>query len=310
MRPRIFVPFLFLLAAGPARAVIDAQGDGTQNLTAPADDFGWGNVGLVLDSQDGIFVGGVYLGNGWVLSAYHGVRDASQTGFQFGSVFFGGIGYTVDPATANRLHNPNSSLADLSLFRLTTQPPLPSLTIASSAPTNNLSVTLMGNGPNRETALTQWLVNPATDPDTWTEVGAGGTNQGYKWAPSQALRWGTNNIAQFGPGVTTLSANDGFGITTVFRTTFDNLPNEAQAGGGDSGGGVFWKVGGQWQLGGIMLFVDNLDGQPSGTAVFGDDTYAANLASYRNEIVNIVPEPSTMALASAGAIVLARRRRR
>src|SRR5262245_45287803 len=120
MRPRVLIPLLTLAAAVPAQAVIVAQGDGTQNLTAPADDFGWANVGLVTDSQDGILIGGVYLGNGWVLSAYHGVRNASLTGFQFGTVYFGGVGYTVDAATASRLHNQDSSLADVSIFRLTT----------------------------------------------------------------------------------------------------------------------------------------------------------------------------------------------
>jgi hypothetical protein len=295
-----------LCASLPASAVIVAQGDGTQNLTAPADDFGWANVVLVQDVSDGINVTGVYLGNGWVLSAYHGVRDASLNGFQFGAVYAAGNTYFVDAASATRLHNPNSTVADLALFRLTTEPSLPSLNIAAAAPTNNLAVSMMGNTFGREPNLTEWLVTG----NIWTEVPAGGNAMGYEWSGGPVLRWGTNNVSQFSPGVTTINADDGFGITTVFRTTFNNNSNEAQAAPGDSGGGVFWKVGGEWQLGGIMLFTTDANGQPDGTSVFGNETYAANLASYRAEIASIVPEPSSLILALAGATLLLRLRRR
>ena len=51
-------------ASEPARAVILASGDGTGNTEAPADDFGFANVGAMAET-------GVYLGNGWVLTANH-----------------------------------------------------------------------------------------------------------------------------------------------------------------------------------------------------------------------------------------------
>lgn len=307
-------PVKFLLpllaAALPVHAVLVAQGDGTQNLTAPADDFGWANVGTVFDSSEGFNITGVYLGSGWVLTAYHGVRDATQTGFQFGPITFGGTPYTAEAGSGIRLHTPGFGLADLALVHLTSEPPLPSVTIASSDPTNNLSVTLMGNGPTRDPNQTHWLVNTATNPDTWTETALAGNAQGYKWDSGQALRWGTNNISAFGGGSTTNDFDDGFGNVMAFRTNFTNLASEAQAGFGDSGGGVFWKVGGQWQLGGIMLFTGNLDGQPANTAVFGDETYAANLATYRTEITSIVPEPSAVTLTLLGAALATRRRPR
>lgn len=296
-----------LFATVPASAVIVAGGDGTQNITAPADDFGWSNVVLVQDVTDGINVSGVYLGDGWVISAYHGVRDATLNGFQFGAVFAAGSTYFVDPFSATRLHNPNSTVADLALFRLTSEPPLPALTIAAAAPTHHLAVSMMGNTYGREASLTEWVVAS----NSWTEVPAGGNAMGYEWSGGPVLRWGTNNVTQFSPGITTLNADDGFGITTVFRTTFNNNPNEAQAAPGDSGGGVFWKVGGEWQLGGIILFTTDADGQPANTSVFGNETYAANLASYRAEIASIVPEPSSFILTVlAGVTLLLRRRHR
>jgi hypothetical protein len=308
MLSRVLTVLILLIL--PTHAVIVAQGDGTQNLSAPADDFGWANVILVQDVTDGINVTGVYLGNGWILSSYHGVRNANATGFQFGSVFIGGDTYFVDPGSATRLHNQNASPADLALFRLTTEPALPSLTLATSSPTNGRSVVMMGNGLNREADLTQWNVNTNSDPNTWTEVASGGTDQGYKWSGDAAMRWGTNNVAGFGGGVTTINVDDGFGVTSVFRTIFDNNLNEAQAAPGDSGGAVFWKVGGEWQLGGIMLFTVGAPNQPSGTSVFDNATYAADLSNYRAEIASIVPEPSSLMLGLLGAAPLFARRRR
>src|SRR3954468_14725557 len=76
--------FASVFAAVPGRAVVLAGGDGTQNTSPPAvDDFGFANVGRVFNTADGFFNSGVYLGHGWVLSAYHPVRTLSG-GFQFG----------------------------------------------------------------------------------------------------------------------------------------------------------------------------------------------------------------------------------
>ena len=120
---------IFLLVAASlfttplAQAVVVAGGDGTQNSSAPMmDDFGWASVGLVYDTTDGINISGVYLGDGWVLSAYHGVRDGSGTGFLFGGVTFGASSYGVNAATATRLHNADLSVADLALFQLDSTP--------------------------------------------------------------------------------------------------------------------------------------------------------------------------------------------
>ena len=59
---------------------------------------------------------------------------------------------------------------------------------------------------------------------------------------------------------------------------------EAQAVAGDFGGAVFAKHGGQWQLAGIMVAAEGYSGQPSPelTAVFGNETFMADLSYYRN----------------------------
>jgi hypothetical protein len=301
------VTTLFFALLLPCRAVIVSGSDGTQNTTAPAtDDFGFANVGLVFDTTDGIFIGGVYLGNGWMISAYHGVRNGSG-GFTFGNVILAGNNYTVESQSAVRLMS-GSDPADLAVFHLAgPEPNLPSVSLSGTTPAALASLAMAGNGRNRATSETHWNVNTATNPDTWTITPSPGDRQGYFYLPGATLRWG-NNVRTSDALVTT---DTGFGVTTLFRTSFSNdgtaVLNEAQGSPGDSGGGVFFKNGANWELSGIMLAVSSLDGQPAETAVFGNQTFIADIASYRSQIVSIVPEPSTGVLAGLGVLALAAR---
>jgi PEP-CTERM motif len=301
---------LFLTLLLPSRGVIVAGGDGTQNTTAPAtNDFGFANVGLVFDTTDGIYIGGVYLGNGWMISAYHGVRNGSG-GFSFGDVNLAGTSYTVDAQSAVRLTT-GGSPADLAVFHLAgPEPSLPSVSLSAVTPVPASILAMAGNGRNRAVAETHWNVNTIPEPDTWTITPSPGDRQGYFYLPGATKRWG-NNLRTTD---TLLTSDTGFGITTLFRTAFSNDPtaiaNEAQGAPGDSGGGVFYFNGLNWELSGIMLAVGTLNGQPAETAVFGDQTFIADIATYRSQITSIVPEPSTSLLAVLGTLGLAARRRR
>jgi hypothetical protein len=251
------------------------------------------------------------LGDGWVLSAYHNVTNGSG-GFTFGGVTLGGIGYTVDGSTATRLHNPDLSLADLAMFRLTTEPQdVPAVSLASANLNTGVSVKMMGNGQDRALDETQWLVVGSS----WTEVGFGGNRSGYELVGTRAMRWGNNTIET----LPALTPDPGFGRVVAFTMDFDNVSGEGMATGGDSGGGVFAKNGNLWELAGIMVLTDQLAGQPAGTVVYGNSpvetgnsTYAANIASYKAEIVGTmasVPEPSTAMALLMGSACLVRRRR-
>jgi hypothetical protein len=61
-----------------------------------------------------------------------------------------------------------------------------------------------------------------------------------------------------------------------------------------------------------MVAVDKFAGQPAGTVIYGNSTYATSVTSYKTEIVATmaaVPEPSTsMFLLTASAWFLRRRR--
>jgi len=285
------------LPPGIAPAVIIQTTTGTGNTTAPSDDPGWAAVGF-----RGIGTG-IYVGDGWVLTAAH---------VGSGPITLSGTTYFAAAGTDVRLTNAGGSVADLLMYRLTAVPVgIAGVPIAAATPALGTAVTMIGAGRDRQPNLTQWSVNQATSPWTWTEVASGGNAAGYKAnMGSRALRWGTNTISGTGEWI-----DDGFGQMPTVVTTFDYLPgtSEAQASYGDSGGAVFAKSGTSWQLAGLMVAVDGYSGQPDpgSNAVFGDVTYSVDLSPYRAQIVALVPEPSALVLATLGGLwIVARWRRR
>lgn len=280
-------PFICLLAAGLAagsEAVIVAGGDGTQNTAAPTGGQGWDYVGRITGSAPSSVT---YLGNNWFITASHIKVLDNPTG-----VLLGASEYTIQNTSWTRLTNNGGSGTDLMLFRVDQTVGLAHVALASS-PANGAALTLIGNGRNRATGLTQWNVNTGVEPWTWTETGSGGNAGGYKWATGSTKRWGTNT-KEGDAGL----VDDGFGITDMFYTVFDPFVGEAQGATYDSGGGAFVQNGGTWELAGIMLTVGTYSNQPGSTAVFGNLTYIANLGTYADQINGIVaiPEPSALIL--------------
>lgn len=291
-------------AASVAQAVIIGPGDGTQNTTGTGMSSGWNYVGTVNGAS------GVYLGNGWVLTAAH-VGVSSFT--------LSGVTYSPNSG-ATRLHNGDSSNADLILFHLATSPNLPWLTIGSSTPTNGTTIYMVGYGrDNRNTSATYYTVN--TVPSTWTwtvdsnyhTADAGGLGYGT----SQIKRWGTNKV----DGTTSIDA--GYGMTSLLAANFygtslaNGLSNyinstpgttyEALVSSGDSGGGVFDSSG---TLLGVNNYLGTVNGQPADTAIFGDVSYMADLSVYRSQIVSVVPEPSPLLITTAVLLPIYALRRR
>src|SRR5262245_4017924 len=245
------VVVLLAWRCAPATALIVAPPATNDNTSAPADDPGWLNVG---DR-------GVYLGNRWVLTVAH-VGE--------GTTIFPGVGtFFYQSGSRVQLQNPDSSLTDLVLYRITADPGLPSLRIAATTPAIGAEVTFIGDGgaANPGDTETYWNVT-GTDPNfTWTEVSVSDPHNasGYKSTTNRKL-WGTNlveNDVTFFSAETdadhTVFLNPGAGSIHLFLTEFDKAGetdgsvtlHESQAQAGDSGSGVFAKEGSDWVLAGL-----------------------------------------------------------
>ncbi len=246
-----------LLASWPitATAVLIATGDGTGNTTAPAADPGFANVGDLSGRT------GVYVRNGWVLTASH---------VGAGSIVLGGVSYDPIPGSAFRFGNPDGSEADLLAFKLQERPPLPELLITNDPAAVGTLITIIGRGRNRGA------------PTTWMG------QDGWSWGPGAAIRWGTNRIAQTG----------NFSLDTeTFWTLFDDLPgsapgqHEADLVSGDSGGAAFVGSGPSAELVGILIGRATYGEQPASTSVYGNAGIIADLHAYRDEVLSLIDRP-------------------
>jgi len=241
-----------LLTALPAAGVLIASGDGTGNTTSPADDPGFRHVGVV----NGLT--GIYLGNGWVLTANH-VGSGNMT--------LQGVTHPAVAASSVRLQYGPGVPTDLRLFRLVTDPGLEPLEVAAAAPVAGSSIVMVGNGRNRGGAV------------SWQGIA------GFAWGSGGALRWGTNRVAETG-----LEIALGDSTVASFSAVFDSglpTPHEAIAATGDSGGAAFLKRAAGWELAGVLYAIYGYSGQPASTALYGDGTLMADLSFYRSQILAI-----------------------
>lgn len=252
---RLRFPILLLalaLSAGPARGVILAPGDGTGNTSAPADDPGWRNVG----TQAGATA--VYLGAGWVATANH-VAMANPV--------FDGVAYPFVPGSVVQLQATDGTPADLKVYRVNPFPPLPSLDLYPGAPAVGADLVLIGRGRDRG-AATSWS-----------------GHAGWLYGAAQTKRWGTNKVS---------ASNLVILGTRAFEVNLSQsgaTTHESQAATGDSGGAVFLKTGETWYLAGILFAIGPYEGQPNGTALYGNLSYAAQLSAYAGAILTLAATP-------------------
>lgn len=209
----------------------------------------------------------IYLGNGFALTARH---------VGMGEVFL--RGEIVPPVAGSKrtLLNANGSTADAMLFELALPDgfeDLPFLPIAAEGPRIGEEVLLIGFGRGREK-----VVDVETD---------GPSQFGFSWTEKGSKRWGTNRITSVDE---TLNQDSWATHSVAFvfdpPTSESSTRHEAQAAVGDSGGALFVKRDGEWLLAGMMTSVTGYNRAPARTSMYGDSTYAADLASYRDEILH------------------------
>jgi hypothetical protein len=299
---------VILFSARMATAVIVAgdyqnTSDATVNITPPASDPGFYNVGATGSAS------AIYLGNDWVLTASHVTVGA--TTFSFPDATNSG---QIDTATYNIvansgiiLTNPTGANAgtnsDLILYKIDPtsssfgEPNLPHLLLSSSAPTVGQTVMAIGRGADRADSLTYW---DSSRPVWQTTPQASAIHSGYLTTGPHVERWGENTVS-------TASMQQNMGTTAnpiwiqAFSTTFNSgasaLANEFQVTLGDSGGAVFTQFGNTWMLSGMIDSIGLQNGQPystngnTNTAAFGDTSILADISFYRDQILSLVPLP-------------------
>jgi len=266
--------FLCLPASAWAVANITASGTTYQTTQPTGSDWtnGWattvGTTGITGWNYVGTINGasGVYLGDGWVLTAAH-------VSPSIGSTFtLSNIHYTVSAVSA-------FGTPDLVLFKISTISSLPSLTLtgtqslltAFSAQNAGSSVVMLGYGGGSES----WGVNTVTALDQTVVI-----------APH------TTTDFQTALGTTTF----GFGHN---RTS---ITNTAQVVGGDSGGADFYFDAdtGKW----VLVGINEVAYTYTGTGAYAASGMV-DLSQYADQIstttgIEVVPEPSTWALLGTG----------
>ncbi len=245
------------------RALVFASPESEPRQTLPPDFPYWEHV--TQRRYEGPSV--IYLGNGFAMTARH---------VGMGEVFL--RGEIVPPVAGSKrtLLNANGTPADAMIFELALPEgfvDLPLLPITREAPRAGEEVLLIGFGRGREK-----VVEVTTD---------GPSEFGFSWSEKGSKRWGTNRVSHVDE-----TLYQGSWTTHSFSLVFDppgtaaTSEFEAQASVGDSGGAVFVKRDGAWILAGMMTSVTGYTRAPSRTSMYGDSTYAADLSTYRSEILH------------------------
>lgn len=229
----------------------NSWGSGTTNT-------GWDYVG----SMNG--ASGVYLGNGWVLTAGHvGAGDFTLAGNTYK---YAGYSYTN---FAVKISGTNFS-SDLNLFRISTNSTtgavlsLPPIVLNTAAPavfsgqssTNTSLVVMIGNGGGKS-----WGINNVT-----------GINQGLL-------------VSSYGSA----DFSTAFGTNTARSAT---IVNNAKFITGDSGGGAFMIIGSQWELTGINEAVDSSGGSYMVQLSYYASTISSAIAAAPTPTPSPTPTPT------------------
>jgi hypothetical protein len=275
---------LFLLPLTAAQAIILYDANETANTVAPTSGAPWEYVAR-LDIGGTPDASGVYLGNNYMLTADHVTLTSTST------VLLNGQTFAIDTTFAAV----QVGGADIKIFKILGNPGLASLPLMTSS----------DNDKSNTCTIIGWGIGKGT------EV----ANQGWNWnfAESPRIeRWGLNftQPVYYTDPDTSLSY-----LTTQFNRT--GGVDEAAVTLGDSGSGLFIKVGSTWKLAGITSGVSTY-----GQSLYDEDLSTAGDQPDRNFFVPVrlyesqlqplttIPEPSTLLLIISGVAMLAHRRPR
>jgi secreted trypsin-like serine protease len=258
------------------------------------------SVGYVSNVATGAFGSGTLIGSNWVLTAWHVVEGAAgpANNWRFG---VNGVEYTASNVFLRTpplqgFANVVNAGQDLALIQLDTN-----VTGVTPSQLFNGTFTLGTQG-----AMVGYGLN-----------GPGTGTTGTRGIDGQ--RRAATNLIEF---YATLGPSGISGGTTPTRTVISDFdaptgfgPNqfgtaapealEGNVDSGDSGGGLFFNVGGSWQLAGVTSFKGGDGGYGS---VSGWNLIQPEIAWINS--ITAIPEPTTMAVLALGAVAALRRKRK
>ncbi|AQQ08844.1 hypothetical protein L21SP3_00635 [Sedimentisphaera cyanobacteriorum] len=289
MKRLTFFTAALLLFANVSFGIVISGGD-SGHLTAPSDDPGWARSGSV-----GTNGSGVYLGNGWVITANH---LSSKTYFTVdGDATYSKMAGEEYGVQLDNLEK--TSKIDLYMFRVDTSAgnlsglsPTP---IASSVPSAGTQATHIGTGDGQTSSTeTTWYIDRQTG--VWSTEGnpSDTQRQGYYWEADRDKRWAFEEVYQ---------SDADFNGIEGFATSFEDMPDYGITVDHDSGSGLFVKNG-EWELAGIAHAIATYDGQPDRTSVYGNLSFYSDLSQYSGQINDImaIPEPASILTLGLGCL--------
>lgn len=252
LKPLLLCAIVFGLSATNIVQAVEYTGavNTTESTIISADSLwpssgitGWNYVGQIgQNSSNNGGASGIYLGNGWVITAGHvGAGNFTLNNTTYSMVVGSAVSLTLSAGVAG---NPTATISDLTMFQISSNPGLSALSISNSQMAVGTPFVLIGYGTGNNSRAESWGYNTVAENDVQVSV------DGYPYYSEDF-----DSLASSGSGTGT--------VTSYLQD-------------GDSGGADFVYSNGVWILAGMNEAID----KSTNTSYYVDlSSYSAEITS-------------------------------